>query len=383
MNKKNLFFGLMVFFLLATPVQGQLLRKTVGAGVKAALEKAMGKTGGTAVEKGAAGVLVKEADLLPSREIRMGQTMRLSNPAQEVSADALGQALHQSYTQMVERNMRHSLVRVIQPSAYLDEREVLGSGFVFEAAGRTWALTVHHVATEKGAQVWLMLDRTDGRTEVVNALVSATGRGGRNGIDLSLIEISPALAHYLRPLRWSEELPQVSQVVSSYGFNSRAMWPTRFKKTTDRQILDVTGLKISTTFNFEEGIGSRACGSPLINDKGLVVGVHTGSERSREKSFALTYEAVQDIVKAATTGHAYRALKLKGRRLGEIDITEQIRSIVITRQTEVTVLLQEIYIAPIDYNALEKIYNFKTGDEVKLVIDGPQQTEREIIVKLD
>lgn len=385
--RKLFFFYVFLSISVLASAQGQILLRT---GARTTLQEATAESVYRAVgtEVGLRGLA------LLSREIRPVSGKDLLLVADEPVAAETKRLLQKSIRQEVvrkyvfsaiERNMPHSLLRVVVVNE--EYTETASSGFVFEESSsgkkKTWAVVVHHSAPVQGAEILLQAHRTDGRKETFKSTVAVTGRGGHNGVDIALAEIPSELARYLRPLRWSEKAPIAGQRVDSYGFNSREMWPQSFNKTENRKILDVTGLKITTSYNFRIGQSSRACGSPLLDRNGEVVGVHIGSSPTGDASFALTREAVQDALKAYYTGHAYRALKINGQSFGSIDFTERIKAIKVMRTEYAYSINIDNYRGPFDYQALETMYAFKSGDGVEVAIEAADASVRKVSCTVD
>lgn len=285
-------FFIFSFLLLSTSCFAQL--KELG---KAGMETVARKS--TAVTQ-----LVKAAVTGQPLTSRFARGANKALPSEE----EVKQALLKARFKRVESQLPYSLVRVVD--VHDDWTETWASGFVFTdystGAPKTWAALVHHVSPKKNEEVILTIRRKDTGFDLISSVVAVTGRGGRNGVDISLAEIPDDVAAQLEPLHWAAQPPRAGQRVNSYGFNSATSWTRNFTKVGDREILDVSGFKIITTYNFGMESPSRFCGAPLLNEAGEVVGMHTGSLLDRSASFALTRQAVDDALQAYYTGHAYR-----------------------------------------------------------------------------
>lgn len=272
--------------------------------------------------------------------------------------------------QLVEQHIKAALVEVFING-------VTGTtGFIFEAKekGKTklWIAFSYHGVGGKGAPVNVRFTLLDGTQQKEQVQVAVAGRGMRNGADMALAELPSFYTDKVFALRWSPVLPKAGDVVDSHGFS---MYPFRmYEKTAERLIKAVSGFKIITTNKFVvSGLG--ACGSPLLDDNGYVVGLHQSS--FQQESFAVNRLVVEDLLQAFYGGKAFRPLLVYGKKIGEIELSEQIGAVMIRRNGQLIMeyLLQQ-HTGEFAYDKMEDLPHTRYGDEVRILISDIQGNAR-------
>lgn len=281
---------------------------------------------------------------------------------------------------VVERDIHRYTLQVLDRTGGIKATAFL---FSFDFLGKTdrWiAVTSHAVA--KGNIVRLRFVNAQGAWETATLPVEVSGNVQR--IDMSLVKLpEDSKFSHLKTLHWASQPPPTGQVVDSYGYSGQFLVEeSRIKKIKSRKIIDVNDIKLTTDFKFPYGESGGACGSPLINRSGEVVGMHCGSWNG-EKSFAITRTGVELLLRAHYTGHAYVPLKIYGEEVGLLDADEALYKITVLRgnrlvkNTTLSSMLQ-----PPDSEHLEKFFSFKSGDVVTLFVSNSEWISRQINVNI-
>lgn len=285
-------------------------------------------------------------------------------------------ALQQSFLRGVEQTASESQGLLFAPQPAMEKSIFMvkkrrffktvpfqASGFVFEEEynGKTylWGVVAQHVINHTGPAPTVFF-WVNGKE--IKATVKVVAHGSRNFADMALVRLPESIRQHVVPLKLADLPPLPGQVAESYGF-----YESNFNHTESREILEVSPGRMITTFNFGSGPRKGACGGPLLAN-GVVIGVHCGSSRKKQISYAVNIHMINDLLAAARNqGVALRELKLKGKTIGTINIDQSITKIT-TYKNGQKINTTYPYKQPhkIDYNALEKIIFLKNVTDIYL-----------------
>lgn len=355
-----------LIFLLGFCLCGAGVAQSQPAG-KAWLQKVQNslvKTGRSAVGS-SAGVVGGGSKMLR-------QLQSMPNSAERI----LKASAQAAQTAAVEKHIRQSLFQVIMPA----DGSTRGSGFVFEWGGKLWGVVSYHVSGRAGNRLKMRFYREDGSSTLYWGEVVASGSYGFNGADAALVLLPPEIKKHAKPLVISQEGAQKNSYVDSYGFPSPDFWPKDYSKNPHRRILDVCGYKIITTLP-AQGRGNGACGGPLLNAQGEVVGIHSGSYQGR-LGFAVNAKmAIADLFLAMQNGGRVSKPLLFGQnKVGDINISENIGVVEIVRGGKVVFERDfKHYPGSLHFERLEEVIPAQRGDEVHLILQRGALESRMII----
>ena len=190
---------------------------------------------------------------------------------------------------------------------------------------------------------------------------------------LPVVVINEDVSDLVLPFTLAKREPKPNEVLRSYGF-----FEGDFHVVPNRKVLQSTPGRIVTSFEFGNHERAGACGGPLINEQNELVGIHCGSSRSKQESYAVPISFLKDLLEAAHhNGIKERDLVLNGRTIGKINIDEYIYSVSvkklgITLRT-VTPWREE---SRVDYNHLENLIELPHSGvlEIAIVKGGTIQT---------
>ena len=287
----------------------------------------------------------------------------------------LSQAFESRHRQ-VERTIRQSIFQVIMPL----DGSTRSSGFVFERDGEIWGVVPYHISGRVGNRIKMRFYREDGRPVYYFGYVESSGSYGFNGLDAALISLPQEVREHVKPLVISQEGPQKNTFVDSFGFPDPDFWPKDYSKNPNRRILDLGEYKIITTLP-EEGRGPGACGGPLLNAKGEVVGIHSGSYKGKLGFAVNARAAIDDLFTAMENGgKLLKPLMFNGVKIGDINISENI-GLVEVRRDGPLVFSRDFKHYPGSFNhaQLEKVIPAQKGDKVFIFIQqGVQEVRMEV-----
>ena len=144
--------------------------------------------------------------------------------------------------------------------------------------------------------------------------------------------------------------------------------------------MDLGKYKIITTLP-EEGRGPGACGGPLLNAKGEVVGIHSGSYKGKLGFAVNARAAIDDLFTAMENGgKLLKPLMFNGVKIGDINISENI-GLVEVRRDGPLVFSRDFkhYPGSFNHTQLEKVIPAQKGDKVFIFIQqGVQEVRMEV-----
>lgn len=287
---------------------------------------------------------------------------------------ALGAA--NSRRQEIEKHIRQSIFQVIVP----EDGSTRGSGFVFERDGQIWGVVSYHVSGRAGNRLKMRFYREDGTPVLYFGYVEASGSYGFNGVDAALVSLPLEVKEHVRPLVISGESAQKNTMVDSFGFPDSGFRPKDYSKNAGRRILDVCGYKIITTLP-PVGRGNGACGGPLLNAQGEVVGIHSGSFQGKLGFAVDAKTAIDDLFLAMENwGKVFKPLVFNGVEITDINISENIGLVEVRRDGKVVFSRDfKQYPGSLDYAHLEKVIPAQKRDKIFLFLQqGAQEVRLEM-----
>lgn len=229
------------------------------------------------------------------------------------------------------------------------------TGFILEdfqgARSRLWAVVPYHVGGGKGKPIRLRLLDAAGKSHDYDLKIASGGGWGPNAIDVSLVRLPDALAGKVTPLRLAPQAALPGMNAYSFGytiFNKQQEKPTALM----RHIFDVTGFRIMGDYRFIED-PSGFCGSPVMNQEGYVLGVHSGS-LGVKSSMAVTADGIRQLIRAYDAGRVTLPVRVFGREAMQIEITESIASMSLYRNGE--------WIYTVEVNRLYKPFSYEHAE---------------------
>lgn len=230
------------------------------------------------------------------------------------------------------------------------------SAFVFEEQynGKTyiWGATASHYFLQS--------------TLLQNIPVQLVAQGHPDGNDVALFLIPPQLQDQFKPLKLAAHSPKKGETLMSAGYFDKG-----FHVEKNRKVLKVFPARILTSLVVEDKLAREgACGGPVLNKQGNVVGMHVGSS-NKQAGFIVPVEHIREILQAYhNNGKALRPFYFNGRKIGDININEYVQSIEVRKEGfRLEIFYSHPYRAILDYNHLEKFVDASKADEVVFIID--------------
>ena len=297
------------------------------------------------------------------------------NAARQMERRLLAAAFESRWRE-VERHIRQSIFQVIMPL----DGSTRSSGFVFERDGKIWGVVPYHISGRAGNRLKMRFYLPNATPVYYWGVVKVSGSYGFNGADAALVELPPEVKDHVRPLVISRQGPEKNTFVDSFGFPDPNFWPKDYSKNANRRILDVCGYKIITTLP-PEGRGNGACGGPLLNSQGEVVGIHSGSFKGKLGFAVNAKAAIDDLFTAMQNGgRVLKPLVFKGVKIADINITENVGLVEVHRDGK-TVFSRDFkhYPGTFNYLRLEQVIPAQTGDKIFLFLQqGVQEVRLEV-----
>lgn len=190
-----------------------------------------------------------------------------------------------------EKRIRQSLVEVVGRAS----GELMGSGFVVRAAsGRLYAVVSYHVVGRSGNQVAVRLHDASGKAIRYEVEVSAAGSFGINALDAAIIALPEAAAAHVQPLTVAQQPAAAGSELVLWG---RPYVMDRFARVEELKVTLVQPLKIVMESEEISDNFNGFCGSPLLNDRGEVMGIYSGHNPDTGHAFAVNAQkALQSLI---------------------------------------------------------------------------------------
>ena len=213
-----------------------------------------------------------------------------------------------------------------------------------------------------------------------------TAQGSFGFNDVTLFPLPPKLHNQVRALSLATEPVQVGDALYSAGY-----FDEDFQLEENRTVTEVSNHRIVTSLQVPDKLAREgACGGPVLNAKGKLVGIHAGSSQRRQVGFVIPAQHIQELLTAYHhNGQLTHTLRFNGKKLGQININEHIQLIETWKDTH---LLNSFYTyrdhSLVDYEHLEKMIDTTGADRVVFVIEtdpfsmleGDQSTRFQTII---
>lgn len=244
------------------------------------------------------------------------------------------------------------------------QKGLTASSFVieeeFEGKKYLWGVTAAHIAEllYPFPAVWM------GGQELWPVGFAAQGNEGMT--DLALFPLPDCWPNPVTPLKLAAKKPALGEKTYSFGF-----FDNDFYLVPDREIKEITPNRLVTSMEFTTIHRGGACGGPLLNEQGEVVGVHIGSSDSNQISFAVPADEIKRLLKAYRNhGQSSQTLAFNGAEIGKLNINESILRVRILTNGRITqnfaALHQE---KEIDHAHLETLFPDAHPDEVQVIVN--------------
>ena len=213
------------------------------------------------------------------------------------------------------------------------------SGVVFqsERSGKMYGVITTHDLSLPPANLFAdMLERSAlrrnfilhafdqaGQTVEVPARVVQLGAYGT--IDVSLVEIAPQYQHLFTPARLAKQPVALGQELFSQGFSSGY---TVF--VPERHVLQTTPFAVRTAMPGPDWLRRGLCGSPLFNEQGELVAIHTGSKAGAQNNatdigYATKAQFLENLVEAYEGGSdVFIPFEINGEHITDLRVDEYI-----------------------------------------------------------
>lgn len=193
----------------------------------------------------------------------------------------------------------------------------------------------------------------------------AQGSFGFN--DVTLFPLPKQMREQIEPLQLAQGPVQLGDNLHSVGYFDDA-----FQVEKNRLVKEVSPHRIITRLKVEDKLSREgACGGPVLNEAGEVVGMHVGSSEPRKIGFVIPAEHIREALYAYHhQGKALHSLVFQGRALGSININEYVQSLEVWKNNRVveTFLTYHNRLG-VDYDHLENLVNTEGADKLMLHIE--------------
>ncbi len=211
------------------------------------------------------------------------------------------------------------------------------------------------------------------------APLTFSAQGNEKANDVSVFPIPQELTGTFKPLKLASHAPQVGEELYSLSFFDK-----QFQYSPNRTVLEVSPQRIIVSGDIASEICREGeCGSPLINQKGEVVGMIVGVSYSKQIGYALPVQNIHDILTALhRQGRLYKPVLINGREIMQLNINEAITQITIT-YSDNTRATRFVYHneKDLDFAHLETFMDFSQAEEITLVVEkapfSPAQADQQ------
>lgn len=243
------------------------------------------------------------------------------------------------------------------------------TSFAFEdATGKKWGVTTPHGHFLEA----VTLDHQTGKRLPIPAAHSA-------GLwDIAIFELPTELADRITPLRLATQPPAIGETLYGVGF-----YEGEYHLETGLVTQKLGPNRLVTSLDFDRACQRwGACGGPLLNEAGEVVGIHVGNHNKQNIGFDVPIQKLHELLKEVQQGvMSQEPLMFNGKKIGTIFRNQLIRSIQAYRdnkliQTKKTYLHEN----EVDYAHLEQFIGDIQADKLVLHIAEsmlPSQHEKQ------
>lgn len=214
--------------------------------------------------------------------------------------------------------------------------------------------------------------------------VVAYGSAGYQNYDFALALLPKEMEKHVFALRLAPERPKKGDEVTSFGFyevDEDARFAGPPKENTGRVIQSIDNSRITTSYPFGNHDPNGACGGPLLNEKGEVVGIHSGSNGSCSFAVEATGPVREMLADVHGDKQILRPVLWKGKEITLLFSAQRISRITVKRDgQEIGSILLTKRAEPFDYRELHKLFpQAQSGDEVYLELKDQRMTGAEIV----
>ncbi len=292
--------------------------------------------------------------------------------AQAAEQAVKDQLLRQALSQSALAASREQTLRELSKSVFtLKESDILlriwnfkirATAFAFEEnykGGKyLWGASATHYLFGKPAAIY------SPKKKVKRVKVKA--QGGPGMTDFSLFTIPDEMLPHISTLKMATQLPKVGDELFSMGY-----FEDSFHVETKRIVKEINTQRIITTLDRNEGrYREGACGSPVLNSRGELVGMHIGSSYNHQIGYVVPLNRLRQLLKAyRNNGIAKEELFFDGVKLGDINVNEYITAIS-TYKGDVLLDTRKTYHQEkdLDYAHLEKWMSTNGATKVEITI---------------
>ncbi len=194
------------------------------------------------------------------------------------------------------------------------------------------------------------------------ALISFEAVGAYGMTDVSLFRIPTSVLRDLKPLKLADTTPQQGDNLSSAGYFQK-----QFHLENNRVVTLINPQRLITQLEIPSYANrTGACGSPILNKNGEVVGVHIGSSFDNQLGFAVPLNRIKQLLNAYHNGgNAFEELRFNGKKIGTINVTQYIFDISLFEGERFLENIQTYHHeSKIDYSHLEQWVQNPQADKV-------------------
>ncbi len=292
------------------------------------------------------------------------------------------QLAHAPYDiQKVKANIKSAVffmyTPLVQTSGFFFEENYFGKRLV-------WAVAPAHAVGEKFPFFAAEYVGLDGEIHRRAFRIMAYGSSGYQNYDFALALVPEEVKKEVFALRLAQEKPKKGDKVSSFGFyglDETAEFAGPPKENVGRVIVSIDNSRITTSYPFGDQDPAGACGGPLLNEAGEVVGIHSGSNGNASCSFAV--EAPGPVREMLADYHGDRQLLRpvvwKGQLILQLTSSQRISQVEVVRNGRI---VAQVFLTkretPFDYAFLEKLFpQARPGDKIRLVVKDQRLSESE------
>lgn len=258
----------------------------------------------------------------------------------------------QAHKAIIPLKERHYLMRFLKTPGTAFAIEEIYNGKKY-----TWGVTATHYGYRRPAVA---------KNRFSCAPFSFVAQGNKHTNDVSIFPIPEQIASKLSALKLAPQSPAIGEELFSLSF-----FDNQFQYTPNRKVLEKTSQRMVTSLDADPIIDREGeCGSPLINEKGEVVGMIVGASYRRNLGFAVPVENIHQILQAYhQQGKLFTPVLINGQEILKLNITEAITRIAVKNLdgfiTEIPTYQQG---KEIDYAHLETLMFLSNAKEVILTI---------------
>lgn len=248
----------------------------------------------------------------------------------------------------------------------------------FEGKKQLWGVTAAHIARLMSAYpaVWL--------EDYAPFPVEFAAIGNAGMLDLALFQLPEEWPRNIPALKLAGHTPKPGEKTYSFGF-----FNDDFFLVPNREIKEVTPNRLITSLEIDTPNRGGACGGPILNQQGEVVGVHIGSSDSQRISFAVPAAEIRRMLQAYyNKGQSVQPLLFNGKKIGDLNVNESIaRVLTVTDGYTTGDFVTHHQEKDVDYAHLETLSPDADPDEVHIFISHQMfsytdKTEKDFFIQL-